>query len=184
MGYNALLRQDEASIFAVSVQKAAKDGDSNKDKEEEDGFALEVRGLRAGGSALDKAAIRCIMQEAKKGGEEGEVRRVGETDVVLYREVNTFFFVPSSFICIFVFFNVGDSRPLLLGDPEPLLRERLPQLGFQRKQERAHKPPTHGLQVIYQSLLCTVRKPKNQTGFYIFGTGPHYHQRQLCSWPT
>ncbi len=91
MGYNALLRQDEASIFAVSVQKAAKDGDSNKDKEEEDGFALEVRGLRAGGSALDKAAIRCIMQEAKKGGEEGEVRRVGETDVVLYREVNTFF---------------------------------------------------------------------------------------------
>ncbi len=72
MGYNALLRQDEASTFEVTAR-----GEEGGD------FSLEVCGLKTGGSALDKAAIKTIIQEAKKL--DGGVQKDGE--VVLYKEV-------------------------------------------------------------------------------------------------
>ena len=70
MGYNAKLQQDEASTFEVILRS------------EKESPSLEVSGLKSGGSLLDKATIKCIMEQSKK------TKNIDKAnDVFLYKEV-------------------------------------------------------------------------------------------------
>ena len=70
MGYNVSLAQDEAAIFDIQV------------KSELEKPKLEVSGLKSGGTLLDKATIKCIMDESKRS------KNIDKTnDVLLFREV-------------------------------------------------------------------------------------------------
>merc|ERR1711994_343325 len=74
MGYNYNLQQDEAALFQVSVKCEFEKLDP----------AFYVSGLRSGGSILDKATIRCIMEGSS------EPKTVdGHKEVIVFREVVT-----------------------------------------------------------------------------------------------
>ena len=92
MGYNARLQQDEASTFEVLLR-------SEKDPCPK----LEVSGLKSGGSLLDKATIKCIMDQSKK------TKSIEKTnDVFLFREVrNQSSFFLSNFHCSAVLLTRG-----------------------------------------------------------------------------
>ena len=72
MGYNAQLVQDEASPFEVILRS-----------EKEPQPKLEVSGLKSGGSTLDKATIKCIMEHADKGPKKMDKNN----EVLLFKEV-------------------------------------------------------------------------------------------------
>ena len=59
MGYNVALRQDECALFEVSVQSEEK-GDNDG------GMTVEVCGLKSGGSVLDKACNKFVVDGSKR----------------------------------------------------------------------------------------------------------------------
>jgi len=75
MGYNALLEQDEASVFEIGVK--AQNGSKIMPE-------LKVSGLKSAGSEVEKAVVKAIMKNAKKAN---TVIRDRDRDVVIYREV-------------------------------------------------------------------------------------------------
>jgi len=71
MGYNYNLQQDEAALFQVTVR--------GEHANQEPVFY--VSGLRSGGSILDKATIRCIME----GANQPQIVS-GSKDILIFRE--------------------------------------------------------------------------------------------------
>ena len=57
-GYNVALRQDECALFEVTLR--------SERGEEEARAAMEVSGLKSGGSVLDKACNKCVMDGSKR----------------------------------------------------------------------------------------------------------------------
>ena len=75
MGYNVALHQDECALFEVSVQSEEK-GDGG-------GMAVEVCGLKSGGSVLDKACNKCVMDGSKRTKRQLDRNE----EIFVYREV-------------------------------------------------------------------------------------------------
>ena len=71
MGYNVALRQDECALFEVSVQS------------DDGGMTVDVCGLKSGGSVLDKACNKCVMDGSKR-----TKRHLDKNEeIFVYREV-------------------------------------------------------------------------------------------------
>ena len=74
MGYNVALHQDECSLFEVSVQSETSDSPP----------LIEVCGLKSGGSVLDRASNKCVMDGSKR-----TKRHLDRNEeIFVYREVN------------------------------------------------------------------------------------------------
>ena len=75
MGYNVALLQDECALFEVSVRSEKGDGGG--------GMTLGVSGLKSGGSVLDKACNKCVMDGSKR-----TKRHLDKNEeIFVYREV-------------------------------------------------------------------------------------------------
>lgn len=59
MGYNVALHQDECALFEMSVQ-------SEKNEREAIPPVIEVCGLKSGGSVLDRACNKCVVDGSKR----------------------------------------------------------------------------------------------------------------------